>query len=153
MVKKCTCLGCQNIANRTKKPNRRGDCVPTEAYNSRFDRENRPDEYSEKCIPKLNNNINKRYERDVKTSDLYRTLNIPDRFERSCTLNGYGSQYKTYHPVFRTTNSDYGWTPPNAHTVPHSYYPRTNEFSDLLAKTGMYRNYSLNTVMDKSRVF
>lgn len=84
MVKKCTCLGCQNIANRTKKPNRKGDCVPTESYNSRFDRENRPDEYSEKCIPKLNNNINKRYERDVKTSDLYRTLNIPDRFERSC---------------------------------------------------------------------
>lgn len=35
------------------------------------------------------------------------------------TLNGYGSQYKTYHPVFQTTNSEYGWTPPNAHTVPH----------------------------------
>lgn len=33
-----------------------------------------------------------------------------------------------------------------------SYYPRSNEFSDLLSKTGMYRNYSLNTVMDKSRV-
>lgn len=32
------------------------------------------------------------------------------------------------------------------------YYPRSNEFSELLAKGGMYRNYSLNTVMDKSRV-
>lgn len=32
------------------------------------------------------------------------------------------------------------------------YHPRSNEFSELLAKTGMYRNYSLNTVMDKSPV-
>lgn len=87
MVKKCTCLGCQNIANRMKKPNRRDECVPSETYNSRFDRENRPDEYSEECIPKNNQHINKRYERDIKTSDLYRTLNIPDRFERSCKLN------------------------------------------------------------------
>lgn len=86
MGKKCTCLGCQNIANRMKKPDRKGDCVPTETYNSRLDRENQPDEYSEKCIPKVNN-IDKRYERDVKTSDLYRTFNLPDRFERSCKLN------------------------------------------------------------------
>lgn len=33
------------------------------------------------------------------------------------------------------------------------YHPRSNEFSELLAKTGMYRNYSLNTVMDKSPVW
>lgn len=87
MAKKCTCLGCQNIANRIQKVNQRGDCVPTETYNSRFDRENRPDEYLEKCIPKPDNNINKRYERDIKTSDLYRTVNIPDRFERPSKLN------------------------------------------------------------------
>lgn len=33
-----------------------------------------------------------------------------------------------------------------------SYYARTYEFSKALAKSGMYRNHSLNTVMDKSHV-
>lgn len=33
------------------------------------------------------------------------------------------------------------------------YYPRSNEFSKLLNKSGMYRNYSLNTLMDKSRIW
>lgn len=28
--------------------------------------------------------VNKRYEHRVNTSDLYRTLNIPERFEHSC---------------------------------------------------------------------
>lgn len=34
-------------------------------------------------------------------------------------FNGYGIQQKSYHPVYRTTNSEYGWMPPNEHTVPH----------------------------------
>ncbi|XP_031623237.1 UPF0691 protein C9orf116 homolog [Contarinia nasturtii] len=151
MVGGCTCLGCENLANRLKRSDRK-ECIPTESYNNRFDRDNNPDAYSEKCIPKFETNTSQQYERNVNTSDLYRTLNIPDRFERSSTLNGYGSQYKTYHPVFQTTNSEYGWIPPNPHTVPHSYYPRSNEFSKLLAKSGMYRNYSLNTMIDRSRV-
>lgn len=35
------------------------------------------------------------------------------------TLKGYGNQWKTYHPIFHTSNSEYGWLPPNVHTVPH----------------------------------
>lgn len=67
-------------------------------------------------------------------------------------FNGYGNQRKDKHPAFRTSNSDYGLLPPNAHTVPQTYFPRSNEFSTVLAKCGMYRNYSLNTGVDKSNV-
>lgn len=31
--------------------------------------------------------VNKRYERRVDTSNLYRTINLPSRFEHSCKLN------------------------------------------------------------------
>lgn len=31
----------------------------------------------------------------------------------------YGIQRNNYHAAYRTTNTDYGWMPPNAHTVPN----------------------------------
>lgn len=81
MVKECTCLGCEKFERIAKQQmgRNRGDCVPTESYSSRFDQ----DDCSKACIPKHNDNINERYERDARTSDFYRTRNIPDRFERS----------------------------------------------------------------------
>lgn len=79
----CDCLGCQNLAKRLQKPKRK-DCIPTESESQQFDR-HYDDETSGNCIPKPTN-INNRYQRDVNTSDLYRTVNIPERFERSCEL-------------------------------------------------------------------
>lgn len=52
------------------------------------------------------------------------------------TLNGYGNQRKKYDPVFHTSNSDYGWQPPNAHTVPHRYEILSNTFDQQ--KNGPY---------------
>lgn len=77
----CNCLGCQNLAKRLKKPKRQ-ECVTTESFSKHLDRQD-DDDYNGSCIPKPNN-INNSYQRDVNTSNLYRTFNIPDRFERSC---------------------------------------------------------------------
>lgn len=38
--------------------------------------------------------------------------------------------------------------PPTIHSVPTAFFPNNQEFSKALAKTGMYRNYSLNTGQD-----
>lgn len=148
----CDCLGCGNIAKyqRTRQPYK-GPCVPTKSYNRNSNRENNGNEFNVNCIPRPN--ANEDYERNVKTSDIYRTKNIPERFDRSCelhsifngnsavfhfkltlrffssllgfihagSLNGYGNQWKKFDPVFHTSNSEYGWQPPNAHTVPHRY--------------------------------
>lgn len=129
-----------------------------------------------------------RYEPQVNTSSLYKTFNLPERFEntrkyRYCRIRdilifirslpwtdvfrGCGIQRKNVSPFYRTTNLDYGWYSPSPHTVPqryrifsididvlttiqlpHRYFPRTNQFSELMAKCGMYRNHSLNTIMD-----
>lgn len=66
-------------------------------------------------------------------------------------FKGYGCQLRQCgNPLYQTTSSAYGWHTPNAHTVPQQYHPRTNEFSELLGRCGMYRNYSLNMARDSS---
>lgn len=81
MVINCDCLGCKNVAKhqRPRKPNR-GPCVTTESNSRCFDRENNPNNSNCHSTP----NVKLDYERDIKTSDLYRTMNLPERFERSC---------------------------------------------------------------------
>lgn len=71
MIPKCDCPGCQHIAKRLKKPIRPE--IPPEFENLRC---------NQNCIPKQNEEKN--FARDINTSDIYRTVNIPDRFERSC---------------------------------------------------------------------
>lgn len=92
-------------------------------------------------------------------------------------IKGYGYKSDGFHPFYRTTNSDYGSKAPNQYTAPNwyvinccvffsrnvfefnrpffcvcSYFARKYEFSTALARGGMYRNHSLNTVMDKSHI-
>ncbi|XP_065829834.1 piercer of microtubule wall 1 protein-like [Oscarella lobularis] len=108
-----------------------------------------------------------------KTSDYYRTHNLPERFNQPVAKNignpvftfegtiatensredcfrGYGS--KNEHPMYRTATSSYGSHAPNVHTVPTSFHGRSQKFSEHLGKSGMYRNHSLNTSSDKSKV-
>ncbi|XP_028040720.1 UPF0691 protein C9orf116 homolog isoform X2 [Bombyx mandarina] len=86
---------------------------------------------------------------DLKTSDLFITCNLPKRFEHPHWFNGYGCQVSKEHPFYRTSASEYGWYPPGWHSVPTVYFPKNQQFSNHLAQSGMYRNYSLNTVLDQ----
>ncbi|XP_064607141.1 piercer of microtubule wall 2 protein-like isoform X1 [Liolophura sinensis] len=56
------------------------------------------------------------------------------------------------NPLYRTTNNSYGNRPPTVHTMPTSFHAKSQKFSKHLGTCGMYRNHSLNTGMDQSRV-
>ncbi|KAL3272982.1 hypothetical protein HHI36_014439 [Cryptolaemus montrouzieri] len=88
-----------------------------------------------------------------KTSETYRTCNLPKRFEYPSWFYGYGiHRTPPMNPFYRTTSSDYGRYPPTIHSVPTSFYPNVQEFSKVLSKAGNYRNYSLNVGIDPSVV-
>ena len=42
-------------------------------------------------------------------------------------------------------------TRPSVHTMPKSFHAKSQQFTSHLGKCGMYKNNSLNTVVDKSR--
>lgn len=98
---------------------------------------NNSSDYNIKTLP--------RYEPNFNTSELYRTLNLPQRFEKSGKFffpnfqsilknnlfvyifivsdmfKGYGIQRSNLNPMYRTNNLEYGWFTPCAHTVPQRY--------------------------------
>ncbi|XP_043803996.1 UPF0691 protein C9orf116 [Apis laboriosa] len=95
----------------------------------------------------------KEMEKEERTDEIYRTCNLPTRFMYPRVFKGYRQDETPLpHPCYRSTAMDYGWYAPTIHTVPTSYYPRDNSFSINQGRGGMYRNCSLNTVLDKSRV-
>ncbi|XP_069078529.1 piercer of microtubule wall 2 protein [Pleurodeles waltl] len=55
--------------------------------------------------------------------------------------------------LFKTTSGQYGALTPTYEMSPCVYYPMTQYFSDELGKCGMYRNHSLNTALDRSKVY
>jgi len=87
---------------------------------------------------------------DAKTSEYYRTKDLPQRFEHPDVFKGYGK--KPQHPMYTTEASTYGAKPPSVHTVPLCFHARSQGFSEHLSKCGMPRNFSLNTSTDKSVV-
>ncbi|XP_014670171.1 PREDICTED: UPF0691 protein C9orf116 homolog [Priapulus caudatus] len=85
-----------------------------------------------------------------KTSDFYRTQNIPKRFDNPSWFQGYG--LGSAHPMYRTSAREYGSRPPSVHTMPTTFNAKSQKFTEHLGKCGMYRNHSLNTAMDQSKV-
>lgn len=81
MIPSCNCVGCQNLAKRLKKIDR-AVSVPIVSGHLNGDNSSLVVHHSENDETKSNPNI--RYERNDKTSDLYQTMNIPDRFEHPC---------------------------------------------------------------------
>ncbi|XP_019878557.1 piercer of microtubule wall 1 protein [Aethina tumida] len=84
-----------------------------------------------------------------KTSDYYRTTNLPQRFDNPMSFYGYGTHRRPQeHAFYKTTSSEYGRIPPSIHSVPTKYFPKNQVFSKTVAHIGPYRNYSLNTGID-----
>nr|XP_019933040.1 UPF0691 protein C9orf116 homolog [Aedes albopictus]XP_029712361.1 UPF0691 protein C9orf116 homolog [Aedes albopictus] len=86
---------------------------------------------------------------EITQSDIYKDLSTPKRFDSPYLFKGYGSQKDNNNPIYRTSNSDYGFYPPCPHTVPHKYFPKSHKFTGHLHQCGMFRNFSLNTAMDR----
>jgi len=86
-----------------------------------------------------------------RTSDFYRTKNLPEKFDNPAIVKGYSE--KKINPLYRTSNSDYGMNKPTVHTMPTTYLAKSAAFTGHLGKTGMYRNQSLNTAITRSKVY
>lgn len=60
---------------------------------------------------------------DCRMSNIFYSLYCADWFK------GYAQ--KPVHPVYRTSNSDYGARPPSVHTMPTRFSGKTQAFSEV----------------------
>ena len=93
----------------------------------------------------------------LKTSEVYPLEKpLPSKFENPACRKGYSDLSKIDKSVlYRTSNSDYGGMKPTAYDMPLQYLPRTQTFSDNIAKCGgmdQWRSKGLNTGMQQSFV-
>lgn len=85
----------------------------------------------------------------VQTAKLYEQLHTREKIKCPYNFKGYGVETDK-NTMYRTCNSEYGYYAPNAYTIPTRYFPLSQKFSNELARCGMYRNFSLNTLMDRA---
>eukprot|EP00745_Piridium_sociabile_P015336 TRINITY_DN2271_c0_g1_i1.p2 TRINITY_DN2271_c0_g1~~TRINITY_DN2271_c0_g1_i1.p2 ORF type:complete len:105 (+),score=23.37 TRINITY_DN2271_c0_g1_i1:82-396(+) len=88
--------------------------------------------------------------RGAQTHQYYHVSDIPARFDNPDWFQGYGG--KKQHPMYRTSASTYGGKTPSVHTMPTQFYAKSQKFTEHLGSCGMFRNHSLNTEKDKSKV-
>jgi len=87
---------------------------------------------------------------NAKTSEFYKVNDVPERFDKPDEFKGYGK--KEIHPMYMTSASEYGCRQPTVHVMPQTFHAKSQTFSEHLGKCGMFRNYSLNTSVDKNPV-
>ena len=61
--------------------------------------------------------------------------------------------FKPHHPLYQTSSSAYGEMHATFATVPSTHHPKEMKFTQHLGTCGMFRNHSLNTAMDRSKVY
>ncbi|ESN94412.1 hypothetical protein HELRODRAFT_164249 [Helobdella robusta] len=67
----------------------------------------------------------------AKTTDYYQTRGkIPERFDNPDCFKGYGKVEA--NPRYRTSNSSYGSISPNVHTMPTSFFLKSQEFTKIM---------------------
>uniref|UniRef100_A0A672Y462 Uncharacterized protein n=1 Tax=Sphaeramia orbicularis TaxID=375764 RepID=A0A672Y462_9TELE len=55
--------------------------------------------------------------------------------------------------LYKTTSRDYGLLPSTSLSSQGTLHPMSRRFTEDLARSGMYRNTSFNTALDRSRVY
>uniref|UniRef100_A0A8C3AVP3 Uncharacterized protein n=1 Tax=Cyclopterus lumpus TaxID=8103 RepID=A0A8C3AVP3_CYCLU len=60
---------------------------------------------------------------------------------------------KPQNLLYRTTSNEYGRLPPTFESSPCTFHPKSHVFTKALIKSGMYRDNSFNTALDRSRVY
>ncbi|BFF90932.1 uncharacterized protein DMAD_09348 [Drosophila madeirensis] len=85
----------------------------------------------------------------IQTAKLYENLHKREDIKCPYRFKGYGVESDT-NTMYRTCNSEYGYYAPNAYTIPKRFHPRPQKFSNEVARFGMYRNFSLNTHIDRT---
>ncbi|CAF0863456.1 unnamed protein product [Didymodactylos carnosus] len=63
-----------------------------------------------------------------KTSDQYKTFDLPGRFDNPGWWDGYSK--KAVNPLYTTTSMDYGAEKPNIHTMPTVYRTQSSQFTE-----------------------
>eukprot|EP00116_Pleurobrachia_bachei_P018089 sb/3478351/ len=63
----------------------------------------------------------------MKTSQIYRTSNLPERFDNPEIQKGYSE--KKPHPIYQTSSSGYGGKKPSVHTMPNQFHGRQSKFT------------------------
>ncbi|CAF1248983.1 unnamed protein product [Rotaria sp. Silwood1] len=80
---------------------------------------------------------------DRRTSNYYRTFDIPERFDRPDLWQGYKKVEP--HPFYRTSNQEYGGYKPQVHTMPNVYRYRSHIFTNSMSMGGNFRLNGFNT--------
>ena len=66
--------------------------------------------------------------------------------------NSKGCAKEDLHPMYMTSTMEYGNRQPSVHVMPQTFHAKSQKFSEHLGQCGMFRNYSLNTSVDKNPV-
>lgn len=66
---------------------------------------------------------------------------------------GWDSNYHPQNPLYKTSSATYGILSATSECAPATYHGKSQKFSQHLGVCGMYRNHSLNTAVDKSKVY